>query len=302
MKHNILKTLVVEEDAKRLDKYLSQNTDFNRSLVDKLIDDQLVLVNDQPAKKAGMNLTKGDEIKILEKEKVEAISLLPYQYPLNIQYEDEDIIIVYKPSGMLSHPTQYGEQDTMQNALLHYANQQWEPLIIHRLDKDTSGLIIYAKHKKSQEAMLAIFANRQIEKRYYALVHQKLNKDHVMIDVPISRSSDSKMKMVAGEFKNAKDALTELWVIKQWNKYALLDVLLHTGRTHQIRVHLKYINHPIINDPLYSSDRSDNLYNQYLMAYYLKFTQPLNHKVIEIKMEMDKEFDLMMQYIDENNY
>ncbi len=294
--------LKVKSDCKRLDKYLVDNTDFNRSLVNKLIDDKLVLVNNQVAYKAGMNLNAGDEVSILEAESKKEIELLPYDYPIDIKYEDEHIIIVYKPSGMLSHPTQYDEQDTMQNALLAYSKNKWEPLIVHRLDKDTSGLIIYAKNKSSQEKMLDIFANRKIEKKYYALVHQKLNKEHVMIDVPISRSSDSKMKMVAGDFKNAKPSLTEVWVLKTWNKFSLLDILLHTGRTHQIRVHMKYINHPIINDPLYSSDRSDNSYNQYLMAYYLKFINPFDNKQIEIKIDMDKEFLAMMDDIEANNY
>ncbi len=299
---NSNKTIQAQQDYKRLDKCLVDNSDLNRSLVNKLIDDQLVLVNDIVAKKAGMNINCGDTITILSSEPNETIEIKPYKYQLDIKYEDEHIIIVYKPSGMLSHPTQYNEQESMLNALYYYSKATWIPLIVHRLDKDTSGLIIFAKHKEAQDKMLEMFANRTITKKYYALVHKKLTKEHIMINVPISRSSDNKMKMVAGEFKNAKQSLTEAWTIQTWNKYSLLDVLLHTGRTHQIRVHMKYINHPIINDPLYSSDRSDNLYHQYLMAYYLKFINPFDQKQIEIEIDMDQEFKDMIKEIEANNF
>ncbi len=298
---NIKQTIKAEQDYKRLDKFLVDHTDLNRSLVDKLIDDKLVLVNHEVAKKAGMNINCGDEVNILFRDSDVQIEIQPFNYQLDIKYEDENIIIVYKPSGMLSHPTQFAEQESVLNALYAYSNCQWMPLIVHRLDKDTSGLIIFAKNKSAQDKMLELFANRNIEKRYYALVHKKLTKEHIMIDVPISRSSDNKMKMVAGEFKNAKASLTEAWAIQTWNKYSLLDVLLHTGRTHQIRVHMKYINHPIINDPLYSSDRSDNPYNQYLMSYYLKFISPFDKKTIEIKIDMDQEFKDMIKQIEANN-
>ncbi len=292
-----MKKILVNSDHKRLDNFLVEHLKINKSSVNKIINSNVVYINSKLITKNGTAIYVNDIIEIHDIEKKKDDNHKQYDFNIDIKYEDNDLIIVYKPSGMLTHATLYNELETLENAIRFYAKNQWEPLILHRLDKDTSGLLIFAKNKKTQEIMLEKFQNKEIIKKYYAIVNQPLNNNHLLIDVPISRSNDNKMKMIAGNFKNAKQALTEVYVKKNWKKFALLDILLHTGRTHQIRVHMKYINHPIFNDPLYSYNKTDDEYGQYLMAYKLEFDHPISKQKISICIDMDQEFINLIEKI-----
>lgn len=288
-------------NPERLDHFLVQKLNISRSKITTLIKNGQILVNNSIQTKAGFNLNVNDTVNLIaiNDDSNNKVNSRPYEITLDIKFEDDNLIIVNKPSGLLTHSTIYEESENLINALRTYAKNQWTPYLIHRLDKDTSGLIVFAKNEKTQAMMLDLFQQRAIRKKYYAIVHHHFHENHLIIDVPISRANDNKMKMVAGDRgKNTKSAITEVFLLKNWKKYALLDILLHTGRTHQIRVHLNYINHPIVNDPLYSNIKSNSDYHQYLMAYYLGFIHPITKQNIEIKIELEPEFKKLINEIE----
>lgn len=289
--------IVVNNDGARLDVFLSNNLKITRNKSLKLIKESLVLVNDRIITKAGYILKVNDQIFIIEKPNEESNKKIKYEkfkYKLKIIYEDEYLMIVYKPSNMLSHQTIFKEKNCLYNALEYYFEQKQinqKPLLVHRLDKDTSGLVLVAKEDKTLLELQKLFEERKIIKKYYAIVHNQFNEEKIIINVPIARSRSNKLKMIATEKgKNVKFAITEVSLIKNFKHFALIDVLLKTGRTHQIRVHLKYINHSILNDPLYGVDKDTTSYGQFLMAYYLEFEHPITKQKIVKKIEMDKEF------------
>lgn len=275
----------------RLDKYLTEVwNETNRSQITKMIKDGNISINNKVITKPGFMVFVNDIVSFVANSEVEQKVLVGFDAPLKITYEDDDLIVVYKPSGVLTHPTHFDEIDTLQNIVINYAHQKFYPKLIHRLDKDTSGLVIFAKNDVAQHALLKMFENREITKKYYAIVHGNPKHRHLLIDVPIARGNGEKLKMVPGEGKNVKTAVTEVNLLQGYQKYSLLDIILHTGRTHQIRVHLKYLNLPIINDPLYGIDGQMTAYNQFLMAYHLAFKQPLTDKEIIITIDYDQEF------------
>ncbi len=289
--------IVVNNDGARLDVFLSNNLKITRNKSLKLIKESLVLVNDRIITKAGYVLKVNDQIFIIEKPNEESNKKIKYEkfkYKLKIIYEDEYLMIVYKPSNMLSHQTIFEEKNCLYNALEYYFEQKQinqKPLLVHRLDKDTSGLVLVAKEDKTLLELQKLFEERKIIKKYYAIVHNQFNEEKIIINVPIARSRSNKLKMIATEKgKNVKFAITEVSLIKNFKHFALIDILLKTGRTHQIRVHLKYINHSILNDPLYGVDKDTTSYGQFLMAYYLEFEHPITKQKIVKKIEMDKEF------------
>lgn len=280
-----------QSNTNRLDMFLADKLKVNRSKITKLIKSGLITVNQIVISKPGFDIHVNDVIEIMEKDNTdEQYVLLSHKADLDVKYEDDDLIIIYKPSGVLSHSSQYNEQDTIQNIVLWHANNKYVPKLVHRLDKNTSGLMIFAKNDNAQQLLQKMFENRQIIKKYYALVHSIPKHEHLKINVPIARANDNRLKMVAGDGKLSKPALTEVFIKEKYNKSCLLDIILHTGRTHQIRVHLKYINTPIINDHLYGADHEVTDYGQYLMAYHLQFTHPIKNKSIEILIDLDKEF------------
>lgn len=283
----------------RLDKYLTEVwNENNRSQITKMIKDGCISVNDKVITKPGFMVFMNDKVDFAASDISLSKILQGFAAPLKIEYEDDDLLIVYKPSGMLTHPTHFEEPDTLLNIVINYANGKYYPKLIHRLDKDTSGLVIFAKHDSAQQALLKMFENREIIKKYYAIVHGNPKHRHLLIDIPIARGNGEKLKMVAGEGKNVKNAVTEVNLLQAYHKYSLLDVTLHTGRTHQIRVHLKYLNLPIVNDPLYGIDGQTTVYNQFLMAYHLAFKQPLNNKEIKITIDLDQEFSTFLSTIE----
>ncbi len=278
----------------RIDKFVQQHLDISRTKTQLLFEQQNVYLNDKISKKNSI-VKDGDSIliKIFTNPNKINITLQPYKTELDIAYEDKDMMIVNKPSGMLIHPTGFNETDTLANALVYYFNEHYpdcQPGIVHRLDKDTSGLIIIAKNLEALHLLQAMVANHLVEKTYYALVNDNFSNDHMIVEAPIARSFQDKLRMQVGKGKNSKFAKTEFFICHNYHQYALIKCLLHTGRTHQIRVHLRYINHPIINDPLYGTRDKTTTYGQYLHAYKLKFIHPILHKEIVVELPLPNEF------------
>jgi 23S rRNA pseudouridine1911/1915/1917 synthase len=240
----------------RLDKFLADNlTDYlSRSAISRLISNHLVTINDRPVK-ASHILRASEEIILKYELKPPALPQAE-DIKLDIIYEDDFLAVVNKPAGMITHPPQAGKKHTLVNALLHRFNNlsdvagPLKPGIIHRLDKDTSGLLVIAKDNQSHRKIAAQFKQRSVKREYIALVLGVVEFDEGVIDAPLGRSSKSRLKRKV-DMNSELDAITRYTVIKRFNKRTLLRLELKTGRTHQIRVHLKHINHPIIGDSYY---------------------------------------------------
>ncbi len=265
-----------EDAGKRIDKILSEKLpELSRSFVKKLIEDGKVKVNGkntEPSYKAKL----GDEVEI---EVVSPPKLIPKPQDIDIKivYEDDDIAIVDKPAGMAVHPAPGSEENTLVNALLSRYKElptpsPERPGIIHRLDKDTSGLIIIAKSPLAYQKLSRDFADRKIDKRYIALVVGNLPLDEGVINLPIGRDpfDRKKMKVTLG----GREAITLFKVLKRYGNFTLIEVKIKTGRTHQIRVHLSYEGYPVAGDEIYGKDKIPGLNRQFLHAYRISFNHP----------------------------
>ncbi len=280
--------------SERLDVYLSLVLKLNRSQAQKVIKNNLVFVNEQEVKKNGFWLKNNDIIKIIDKQKTETkLKLTKKQNNLltkiEIVFENDDFLIINKPSGILVHPTEANEKETVVNwlvkkypHLIEIFEDKQRLGIVHRLDKETSGLLIIALNNKSFRIFKNKFKNRKIEKYYYALVYGLVPVEHGFINFLISRKKDGRMaarpkpKKITikniHNFDKAKTALTEFWLKKKFLNFSLLNVRLHTGRTHQIRVHFFAYNHPIVGDKLYFQNKNKVLLDRlFLHAYKLNF-------------------------------
>lgn len=294
----------LESNNERIDKVLSSYLNISRTNATKLIQQNVVFLNDQLITKPKHLVVLNDQIKVLETENKEInTNILAYEYDLKIIYEDNDLLVVYKPSGMLVHPSVYNEQDTLVNALKFYFKDQYF-YIAHRLDKFTSGMLIVAKNPEALEKIQAQFMNCSVDKAYYALVENRFDDAHLhfMIDEPIGHSYQDKLRMRTGNSKNPKEAKTIVKVLEQYINTALVSVQIITGRTHQIRVHMRHINHPVINDPLYGSRKHVTDYEQFLHAYYLKFIHPTTNQILEFKDELPNEFLEMINKLKHERY
>ena len=221
---------------------------------------------------------------------------------MRIIFEDDNIIVVNKPKGILVHPTTYKEKDTLIDALkskikVEEFEDQNRPGIVQRLDKDTDGLIVVAKNKKTADELIKQIQNNIFVKKYYAIVHNDFEDDEFLINAPIIRSSKNTTKMVVSDDPKAKDAKTKVYVIEHFKNAAFVECELLTGRTHQIRVHMNYIHHPIYNDPLYGRDDGFGKYGQFLTSHYLQFINPTTNKLIEFKIEPDEKFNSLRNYL-----
>ena len=221
---------------------------------------------------------------------------------MRIIFEDDNIIVVNKPKGILVHPTTYKEKDTLIDALkskikVAEFEDQNRPGIVQRLDKDTDGLMVVAKNKKTADELIKQMQNNIFIKKYYAIVHNDFEDDEILINAPIIRSSKNTTKMVVSDDPKAKDAKTKVYVIEHFKNAAFVECELLTGRTHQIRVHMNYIHHPIYNDPLYGHDDGFGKYGQFLTSHYLQFINPTTNKLIEFKIEPDEKFNSLRNYL-----
>lgn len=291
---NSFKIVAEKEDIeKRLDLFISMELEYTRSYLKKLIQDGLVTVNDDVVK-PNYRLKENDKIIVNIPEAVK-IEVKPENIPLNIIYEDDDIIVVNKPQGMVVHPAPGNYTGTLVNALLYHCknlsgiNGELRPGIVHRLDKDTSGVIIAAKNDKSHLLLSEQIKNRSILKKYNAIVEGIIKEDNGKIEKPIGRHPKDRKKMAV--INNGRYALTLYKVIERFRNNTLIEAIIKTGRTHQIRVHMAYIGHPIICDPLYGYKRQKfNLAGQALHARLMGIIHPTKNKYMEFEAPLPDYF------------
>jgi 23S rRNA pseudouridine1911/1915/1917 synthase len=282
--------LTADEVGERLDKYVSQEMPaLSRSRVQQLIVEGLVTVNGIPVK-ASYRLQQGDEI-LARIPPTEEVKLVPQRIPLNVVYEDEDLVVVDKPAGMVVHPA-HGHQDgTLVNALLgRYPDlpvaEDNRPGIVHRLDKDTSGLIIAAKNEGARRNLQLQFKEGQVEKTYLALVEGKVEPGRGMIDAPVGRDPRHRKRMAVVR-KGGREAVSEYQVREYLGDYTLLEVRPRTGRTHQVRVHLAFIGHPVVGDTVYGYRKQRlGLKRQFLHAQRLGFHLPSSGEHMALTSEL----------------
>lgn len=273
-----------EENEQRIDKFLADNLeDFSRTQVQQLIKDQNVLVNDNPVK-ANYLLEVEDIIKVTIPDPV-TIDIKAENIPLDIYYEDEDVIVVNKPSGMVVHPAIGNYSGTLVNALMYHCkdlsgiNGELKAGIVHRIDKDTSGLLVSCKSDLAQKSLSLQFYNKTVTRIYYAIVYGVINHNLGRIDAPIGRDPDNRQRMAVVD--GGKRAVTNFKVLQRFKEFTLLELKLETGRTHQIRAHMRYIDHPVVGDPLYGPKKVIGDHGQFLHAKTLGFQHPKTGEFLE---------------------
>ena len=294
------------EENNRIDAYISGKTDISRVTVQRLIKEGNVLVNNKEVK-ASYKTKIDDEISVEEEKPIE-VEIKAQNIPIPILYEDNDIIVVNKPKGMVVHPANGNLDGTLVNAVMAICKDslsgiggEIRPGIVHRLDKDTSGVIIVAKNDKAHINLSEQIKNHQVEKTYIALVRGVVKENQATIDMPISRSTKDRKKMAVN--KNGKRAVTHFIVLKRFPKdnCTLLQVKIETGRTHQIRVHMAEIGHPLIGDTVYSSGKNPwGIEGQCLHAKSLKFKHPITEKEMYIEAPLPEYFLNLINKLEEN--
>ena len=272
----------------RLDEYIKTKYDMSRSKAQKLNNDNLILVNGEHKNNSYIVEDK-DVIELIENKEYVPSKFKGENIPLDIVYEDEDIVIINKASGMVVHPASGNYENTLVNALIYRYNLDDTNVrsgIVHRIDKDTSGLVIVAKNDKTLELLTEMFKNKQITKTYLAIVDGVINNKSGTINAPITRDVKDRKKMMVG--KDGKNSITHFYVLKTFKNNTYLSLNLETGRTHQIRVHMAYIGHPITNDKVYGKENTS--FGQYLHASKLEFIHPITKKEIRVEAELPEEF------------
>lgn len=285
----------------RIDKYLSDITEYSREFIQKLIDNNLVLVNEKcvkPSYKVELN----DKIIINDENFKEECDIVPTKMALNIVYEDDDVMVINKPSGLVVHPGSGNYTNTLVNGLMYYTknlsdiNGVIRPGIVHRIDKDTSGLLLIAKTNKAHEILADDFKNKRVKREYIALLNGVFKQGSATIDAPIGRDKNFREKMIVTA-ENSKNAVTHMKVLKRYKKYTLVSCILDTGRTHQIRVHMAYIGYPVHNDPVYAKGEATS-FGQFLHSYKMKFIHPITKKEMEFEAPLPKEFEEFLKELD----
>ena len=294
MENDEIKLLKVSEGEEgRLDKYLSDKLeDMTRSYLKKLIsDDKAVLVNGNPAK-PNYKLKPGDIIELAVPEPIE-LEIKAENIPLDIVYEDNDMLVVNKPQGMVVHPAAGNYTGTLVNALLYHCgdslsgiNGEKRPGIVHRIDKDTSGLLLVAKNDNAHQKLSSQIKEHSLTRAYKALVHGNIKQDPGRIDAPIGRHPSDRKKMTITD-KNSREAVTNFRVLERYGRYTFVECILETGRTHQIRVHMSKNGHPIVGDKTYGVKKEEfNLAGQLLHAYKVGFIHPVSGEYMEFVSEL----------------
>ncbi len=291
--------LEADETGKRLDAYLAENTELTRTRIQQLIKEENIKVNDKKTK-SSYKIEMGDTIKVFIPEKKE-IDLVPQNISINILYEDNDIAVIDKKAGLVIHPSYGHESGTLVNAIMFHINDlsgingEIRPGIVHRLDKDTSGLIIIAKNDKAHNKLSEMFKNKEINKTYLAIVKGSLGKDTGRLETQMGRDLKDRKKMSVLK-TGGKTAITNYEVLDKNDKFSLVRVNIETGRTHQIRVHMKYLGYPILGDSVYGKE-SKSVKRQMLHAYKLEFIHPVTGKEMIIKSEIPKDFSEVLERI-----
>lgn len=294
-----------EEAGKRIDAYLSsRNEDISRVAIQRLIEEEKILVNDKKTK-ASYKVQENDKI-TQEEEKPQEINLKAQDIPIEIIYEDDDIIVVNKPKGLVVHPANGNPDGTLVNAIMAICKDslsgiggEIRPGIVHRLDKDTSGILVVAKNDKAHINMSEQIKNHTVQKTYIALVRGIVKENEATINMPIGRSTKDRKKMAVT--KNGKEAITHFKVIKRYpnENCTLLEVKIETGRTHQIRVHLSQIGYPVIGDTTYSSGKNKwGVQGQCLHAKSLEFKHPITQKEMFLEAELPEYLQKIIKELD----
>ncbi len=305
-----LLTYIAEDTdgGKRLDIFVMESSDsLTRSRIKSLIESGKVAVNDKTAKKSGAIIKVGDAVTV-EIEEPEELSLEPCDIPIDIVYEDDHLAVINKAQGMVVHPAPGSPDNTLVNALLYSLkslssiNGVIRPGIVHRLDKDTSGLLVVAKTDEAHISLQRQIALKEAKRYYIALVDGKMPKKRGEINEPIERSKKDRKKMAVSP--TGRNALTLYRVLKEYDKpYSLVEYELKTGRTHQIRVHSKFIGHPIVGDSVYGGSNKFNVNGQLLHAFRLCFTHPVTDEKMEFCRDVPDYFKEVLEVLgkgDEN--
>ncbi len=297
MIENKIQEIVVEnEENIRIDAYLSKKLEMSRVAIKRLLENEKIYVNKKivkPSYKIQLN-----DVIMVENEEPTEISIKAQDIPIKVLYEDNDILVVNKPKGMVVHPANGNPDGTLVNAVMAICKDSLSgiggkirPGIVHRLDKNTSGAIIIAKNDVAHIKLTDMLKNHEIEKTYIALVRGIIKENDATINIPIARSTSDRKKMAVA--RNGKEAITHFKVLKRSyeNDCTLLEVKIETGRTHQIRVHLSYIGHPVIGDDVYSNGKNKwGIKGQCLHAKNLKFKHPITGKQMDIQAELPDYF------------
>lgn len=292
----ILKTIKVslEAEKQRLDLFLYENyfADESRNYIQNLIKSGQIKVNNQLVKTG--YLLKEDDVISVEISTFSVQKLEPIPMKLDIIYEDNDLIVLNKPKGLVVHPADSYTEPTLVHGLLAYTTHlsdlggEDRPGIVHRLDKDTSGLLLVAKNNTIHESLSEQFKNQQVKKTYIALVHHSFDEEEGTIDAPIARHPKQRLKMTVTP--SGKDAITHFKVIERYERLTLLECDLVTGRTHQIRVHLEFINHPVLADPLYGLGKPEVSGGQFLHAKEISFYHPTKKEQLTFSVSLPSYF------------
>lgn len=283
-----METIEVTENAKRIDGYLIEKLNLSRSKIQKMIETGLILLNGKMTKNSA-TIKSGDIITI-EELKEEEMNAEPENIPLNIVYEDSDIIVVNKENGMVVHPAIGNTHGTLVNALLYHSknlsniNGEFRPGIVHRIDADTTGLLVVAKNNQAHEFLAKQLEEKSTHRKYIALVWGIIGHDTGTIDAPIGRDEKDRKKMAV--VASGKPSITHFKVLERYSKATLIELELETGRTHQIRVHMSYIGHPVVNDTVYSKRAKIDETGQCLHAKELGFIHPSTLKYMEFDSEL----------------
>lgn len=304
---DLIEIYVDEDIDERLDYYISKILkDRSRTYINKLIKNKLVLVNGEVVKPRYI-VKNGDLIQVkLPKEK--NIEIIPENIPIDIIFEDRDILVINKPKGMVIHPTPNNTSGTLVNALLYYdknissVGEALRPGIVHRLDKDTSGIIVIAKNQKAYKNLIEQFKLRKVKRVYIALIYGQLDIKEATINAPIGRDPANRTKMTV-IYENSKEAITDYKVLQEFTDYSLVELSLQTGRTHQIRVHMAYLGHPIVGDMIYSNKKDEfNLDSQLLHAKKIGFYHPRNKEYLEFEAEFPENFTNIIKILEKRNW
>ncbi|MBI5573199.1 MAG: RluA family pseudouridine synthase [Elusimicrobia bacterium] len=293
-----MEKIISDKERIRLDNFLKEKyPDYSRGYFQRLIKNGFVKINDKHSE-SGHKIHIGDvvEIDFVDKEQ----KTLPSQIPLEIIFEDKDLIVINKQPNLVVHPAGYHQKDTLVNGLLYYFDGKYFPFLVHRLDKDTSGVIVVAKNEKSKEFLSRQFQNRNVEKKYLTIVNGIIKEDDGIIETPLGRSREFRKKIVVGS-ASKKMSKTFFKVIERFKTATYLEVKPYTGRTHQIRVHLAYIGHPVIGDVEYGKvaaggKPSEIAKRQLLHASNIKLTHPSTKKKIEFSASLPKDFQSALNF------
>ncbi len=294
--------IIANQNDVRIDKYLAEVTEYSRALIGKMFDSDYIKVNDKLVKPS-YKIKENDCIEIKDGF-VEETDITPVEMPLDIVYEDDDLIVINKPSGLVVHPGSGNKDNTLVNGLMFYTgelsdlNGEERPGIVHRIDKDTSGLLVIAKNNKTHNILSEYFKNHdKIKREYIALICGNFPHASATIDAPIGRDPKDRKKMTVTA-TNSKEAVTHLKVIKRYKGYTLVSLVLETGRTHQIRVHMNYIGYPIYNDPVYNTKKATE-FGQFLHSSSIDMIHPITGKELHFECPLPKEFTDFLETLEE---